>query len=313
MVRLLAVESFLRVDPAFDSLVPAGAQIEKLAAGFIFTEGPLWRPQGVLWFSDVIGNVVRQWSPDGTVIEILRPGGYDGNSLPAGGFNGPNGMTADRDGAVVLCQHGNRRIVRITRDGKVSTVVDRYQGKRLNSPNDLVFHADGSLFFTDPPYGLPRQDEDPTKELPFNGVYRFADGKPQLIIEDLHRPNGLAFSPDYKILYVANSERPKMWMRYDVAADGTVRNGRVFADVDRSQEAGVPDGMKIDALGNMYAAGPGGVWIYSPAGTHLGTIKTPETPANCAWGDDRKSLYITAVTGLYRVKLAVPGAPAVYP
>jgi len=301
------------MDPVFDSLVPAGAQIEKLAAGFIFTEGPLWRPQGVLWFSDVIGNVVRQWSPDGTVIEILRPGGYDGNSLPAGGFNGPNGMTADRDGAVVLCQHGNRRIVRITRDGKVSTVVDRYQGKRLNSPNDLVFHADGSLFFTDPPYGLPRQDEDPTKELPFNGVYRFADGKPQLIIEDLHRPNGLAFSPDYKILYVANSERPKMWMRYDVAADGTVRNGRVFADVDRSQEAGVPDGMKIDALGNMYAAGPGGVWIYSPAGTHLGTIKTPETPANCAWGDDRKSLYITAVTGLYRVKLAVPGAPAVYP
>jgi gluconolactonase len=313
MVRLLAVEPFLRMDPVFDSLVPAGAQIEKLAAGFIFTEGPLWRPQGVLWFSDVIGNVVRQWSPDGTVIEILRPGGYDGNSLPAGGFNGPNGMTADRDGAVVLCQHGNRRIVRITRDGKVSTVVDRYQGKRLNSPNDLVFHADGSLFFTDPPYGLPRQDEDPTKELPFNGVYRFADGKPQLIIEDLHRPNGLAFSPDYKILYVANSERPKMWMRYDVAADGTVRNGRVFADVDRSQEAGVPDGMKIDALGNMYAAGPGGVWIYSPAGTHLGTIKTPETPANCAWGDDRKSLYITAVTGLYRVKLAVPGAPAVYP
>jgi gluconolactonase len=313
MVRLLAVESFLRVDPAFDSLVPAGAQIEKLAAGFTFTEGPLWRPHGTLWFSDVIGNVVRQWSPDGTVIEILRPGGYEGNSLPAGGFNGPNGMTADRDGAVVLCQHGNRRIVRITRDGKVSTVVDRYQGKRLNSPNDLVFHADGSLFFTDPPYGLPRQDEDPTKELPFNGVYRFADGKPQLIIEDLHRPNGLAFSPDYKILYVANSERPKMWMRYDVAADGTVRNGRVFADVDRSQEAGVPDGMKIDALGNMYAAGPGGVWIYSPAGTHLGTIKTPETPANCAWGDDRKSLYITAVTGLYRVKLAVPGAPAVYP
>jgi len=313
MVRLLAVESFLRVDPAFDSLVPAGAQIEKLAAGFAFTEGPLWRPQGSLWFSDVIGNVVRQWSPDGTVIEILRPGGYDGNSLPVGGFNGPNGMTADRDGAVVLCQHGNRRIVRITADGKISTVVDRYQGKRLNSPNDLVFHSDGSLYFTDPPYGLPRQDEDPAKELPFNGVYRFADGKLQLIIEDLHRPNGLAFSPDYKILYVANSERPKMWMRYDVAANGTVRNGRVFADVDHSQEPGVPDGMKIDALGNMYAAGPGGVWVYSPAGAHLGTIKTPETPANCAWGDDGKSLYITAVTGLYRVKLAVPGVPPVYP
>ena len=298
MVRLLAVEPFLRMDPAFDSLVPAGAQIEKLAAGFTFTEGPLWRPQGALWFSDVIGNVVRQWSPDGAVFEILRPGGYDGNSLPAGGFNGPNGMTADRDGAVVLCQHGNRRIVRITADRKVSTVVDRYQGKRLNSPNDLVFHTDGSLYFTDPPYGLPRQDEDPAKELPFNGVYRFADGKLQLIIDDLHRPNGLAFSPDYKTLYVANSERPKMWMRYDVAADGTVRNGRVFADVDHSQEPGVPDGMKIDALGNMYAAGPGGVWIYSPAGTHLGTIKTPETPANCAWGDDWK---VTVHHGDHRV------------
>jgi gluconolactonase len=313
MVRLLAVEPFLRMDPAFDSLVPAGAQIEKLAAGFTFTEGPLWRPQGALWFSDVIGNVVRQWSPDGTVIEILCPGGYDGNSLPAGGFNGPNGMTADRDGAVVLCQHGNRRIVRITADRKVSTIVDRYQGKRLNSPNDLVFHTDGSLYFTDPPYGLPLQDDDPAKELPFNGVYRFADGKLQLIIDNLHRPNGLAFSPDYKTLYVANSERPKMWMRYDVASDGTVRKGRVFADVDYSREPGVPDGMKIDALGNMYAAGPGGVWVYSPAGAHLGTIKTPETPANCAWGDDWKSLYITAITGLYRVKLAVPGAPPVYP
>ncbi len=309
---LRAVTSFLQTDPAFDSLVPAGAEIEKLASGFVFSEGPLWRPQGALWFSDVIGNVVRQWSPDGTVIEMLRPGGYDGIHLPPGGFNGPNGMTADRDGAVVLCQHGNRRIVRISRDRNVSTVVDRYEGKRLNSPNDLVFHKDGSLYFTDPPYGLPQLDEDPAKELAFNGVYRLADGKLQLIIDDLHRPNGLAFSPDYKTLYVANSERPKMWMRYDVAAHGTVRNGRVFADVNHAPDPGVPDGMKIDALGNVYAAGPGGVWIYSAEGKHLGTIQTPETPANCAWGDDGKSLYITAVTGLYRVKLAVPGAPAVY-
>ena len=312
MIRLLAVASFLRVDAAFDSLVPAGAQIENIAGGFTFTEGPLWRPHGALWFSDVIGNVVREWKPGGTVTEILRPGGYDGSSLPEGGFNGPNGMTADRDGAVVLCQHGNRRIVRISREREVTTVVEGFQGKRLNSPNDLVFHADGSLYFTDPPYGLPRQDEDPAKELAFNGVYRWAEGNLQLIIEDLHRPNGLAFSPDYKTLYVANSELPKKWMRYDVAADGAVRNGRVFANVDDSPEPGVPDGMKIDSHGNMYAAGPGGVWVYSPEGKHLGTIKTPETPANCAWGDDGRSLYITAVTGLYRVKLAVPGAPAVY-
>jgi len=304
--------TFLRSDPAFNSLVPLDAKIEKVADGFTFIEGPLWRPQGALWFSDVVGNVVRQWTPDGKVIEILKPGGYDGNSLPAGGYIGPNGMAADKDGAVLLTQHGNRRIARIGKDMKVSTLVDRYQGKRLNSPNDLVFHSDGSLYFTDPPYGFPKQDEDPAKELAFNGVYRLAKGKLQLIIKDLTRPNGIAFSPDYKTLYVANSEKKKVWMRYDVAADGSVSNGRVFADVDSEKEAGVPDGMKVDSLGNVYGTGPGGVWVFSPEGKHLGTIKLPETPANCGWGDDGKSLYITAVTGLYRVKLAVAGQKALY-
>lgn len=313
MRRCLAVEFFTQVDPAFRSLVPPGTHVEKIASGFKFTEGPLWRPDGTLWFSDVIGNVVRQWKPDGSVTEILNPGGYDGNSLPEGGFNGPNGMTADRDGAVVLCQHGNRRVVRIDRRGAVSTVVDRFEGKRLNSPNDIVFHRDGALYFTDPPYGLPQQDEDPAKELPVNGVYRLANGKLQLIIDDLHRPNGLAFSPDYKTLYVANSEKPRRWMRYDVATDGTVSNGRVFADVDASPEPGVPDGMKIDVEGNVYATGPGGTFVFTGDGKHLGIIRTPESPANCAWGDDGKSLYITATTGLYRVRLAVPGMPTVYP
>ena len=304
---------FLRLDPAFDSAVPPDASLEKVADGFTFTEGPVWRPQGAVWFSDVVGNVVRQWTPDGKVTEILRPGGYDGNSLPAGGYVGPNGMVADKDGAVLLCQHGNRRIVRISKDMKLTTLVDRYDGKKLNSPNDLVFHADGSLYFTDPPYGLPKQDEDPSRELAFNGVYRLASGKLQLIIKDLTRPNGIAFSPDYKILYVANSdEKRKVWMRYDVAPDGSVSNGRVFADVTSAKEQGVPDGMKVDSLGNIYGAGPGGIWVFSPEGKHLGTIKPPETPANCAWGDDGKSLYITAVTGLYRVRLAVSGEKAVY-
>jgi gluconolactonase len=304
--------TLLAADPAFDSLVPADAEIEKLADGFTFTEGPLWRPHGALWFSDVIGNVVRQWSTDGTVTEVLRPGGCDRNVQPTGGFIGPNGMVADKDGAVLLCQHGNRRIVRIDKDRKVSTLVDRFEGKKLNSPNDLVFHRDGALYFTDPPYGFPLQDEDPAKEIAFNGVYRFADGKLQVIIKDLSRPNGLAFSPDYKTLYVANSENRKLWMRYSVDADGTVSDGRVFADVNDVNEPGVPDGMKLDTLGNMYAAGPGGVWVFSPEGKHLGTIKTPETPANCGWGDDGKSLYITAITGLYRVKLAVAGQKAIY-
>jgi gluconolactonase len=305
--------TILRVDPAFDSLVPRDAKIEKLADGFTFTEGPLWRPEGAIWFSDVVGNVVRQWNTDGKVTEILRPGGYDGNSLPAGGFVGPNGMVAGKDGSVLLAQHGNRRIVSVDKDRKVSTVVDRYEGKKLNSPNDLVFHSDGSLYFTDPPYGLPKQDEDPAKEIAFNGVYRFMNGKVQAIVKDLTRPNGIAFSPDYKILYVANTdENHKVWMRYDVAANGTVGNGRVFADVTAEKEAGAPDGMKLDSLGNLYATGPGGVWVFSPEGKHLGTIKTPETPANCGWGDDGKSLYITAVTGLYRVKLSVTGQKALY-
>ncbi len=308
-----AVGSIVRLDPAFDALVPKEAGIEKLAGGFTFTEGPVWRPSGVLWFSDVVGNVVRQWSPDGKIAVILQPGGYDGNSLPAGGFIGPNGMTADKDGAVLLCQHGNRRIVRIDKDRKVTTLVDKFEGKKLNSPNDLVFRSDGSLYFTDPPYGLPKQDDDPTKELKFNGVYRLGDGKLQLLVKDLTRPNGIALSPDEKTLYVANSdEKKRIWMRYDVAANGSISNGKVFADVTAEKESGLPDGMKVDSQGNVWATGPGGIWVFSPDGKHLGTIKPPEQPANCGWGDDGKSLYITAVTGLYRLKAAVAGEKLVY-
>jgi len=308
-----AIGSIARLDPALDQLVPKDAQIEKVAGGFTFIEGPLWRPSNALWFSDVVGNVVRQWTPDGKVTELLRPGGYDGNSLPAGGYNGPNGMTSDKDGAVLLCQHGNRRIVRIDKDMKVSTLVDKFEGKKLNSPNDLVFRSDGSLYFTDPPYGLPKGDEDPAKEVKFNGVYRLANGKLQPVIKDLTRPNGIALSPDEKTLYVANSdEKHKVWMRYDVAADGAVSNGKLFADVTEEKEAGLPDGMKVDSQGNVYASGPGGVWVFTPDGKHIGTIKLPETPANCGWGDDGKTLYITAQTGLYRIKLAVAGEKLVY-
>jgi gluconolactonase len=221
-----SVGTITRLDPALDTLVPKDARIEKLAGGFTFTEGPLWRSSGVLWFSDVVGNLVRQWAPDGTVTVVLQPGGYDGNSLPAGGYVGPNGMAADKDGAVLLCQHGNRRIVRITPDRKVTTLVDRFEGKKLNSPNDLVFRSDGSLYFTDPPYGLPKQDDDPTKELKFNGIYRLAGDKLQLLAKDMTRPNGIAFSPDEKTLYVANSdEKRKLWMRYDVDAEGGSRMG----------------------------------------------------------------------------------------
>jgi gluconolactonase len=302
----------VRTDAALDAILPPGATIEKLATGFQFTEGPLWFPAGHLWFSDVQGNVVRQWSPSG-VTEILRPGGYGGSDASPGAFIVPNGMIADKDGAVLLCQHGNRRIVRITPDRKVTTLIDRYQGKRLNSPNDLVYRSDGSLYFTDPPYGLAGGDQDPKKELPFNGVYRLANGKLQLLVKDLTRPNGIAFSPDEQSLYVANSdEKKKIWMRYDVAPDGTVSKGIVFADVTAETAPGLPDGMKVDSQGHVYASGPGGLWIFSPEGKHLGTIKPSETAANCNWGDDGRSLYITAQTSLYRIRLAAAGKKALY-
>jgi gluconolactonase len=298
---------------AIKNIVSDSAVPEKLAGDFTFIEGPLWRPGKGLWFSDVVGNVVRQWSPDGKVTEILRPGGYDGNSLPAGGFIGPNGMTSDKDGAVLLCQHGNRRIARIDAQMKVTTLIDQFEGKKLNSPNDLVFRSDGSLYFTDPPYGLPKQDDDPAKELNFNGVYRLAGGKLQLLVKDMTRPNGLAFSPDEKTLYIANSDdKKKLWMRYDVAADGSLSNGRVFADVTAETADGLPDGMKVDQQGNVYATGPGGVWIFSPNGEHLGTIMPTEVPANVGWGDDGKTLYMTARTGLYRIKLGVSGKMPLY-
>jgi gluconolactonase len=305
--------SIVRLDPELDALIPAGAAIEKVAGGFKFLEGPLWRPAGALWFSDLVGNVVHQWTPDGKVTDVLNPGGYDGNDAPAGAYIGPNGMAAGPDNSVILCQHGNRRIVRIASDMKITTLVDRFEGKRINSPNDVVYMPDGSLYFTDPPFGLPKQNDDPAKELKFNAVFRFNKGKLQPVIKDIALPNGIAFSPDYKTLYISNSEaNRRLWMRYDVAADGTVSNARIFADASFSPDPGVPDGIKVDSAGNVYAAGPGGVWVFSPDGKHLGTIKTPETPSNCAWGDDGKSLYITAVTGLYRVKLKMNGMKAVY-
>lgn len=305
--------SVTRIDPSFDTLVPRDARIEKIGGGFTFTEGPIWRPSGVLWFSDVVGNVVRQWSPDGSVKELLRPGGYDGNSLPAGGFIGPNGMTAAPHGDVLLCQHGNRRIVRVTDDLRVTTLVDNFEGKRLNAPNDLVYRSDGTLFFTDPPYGLPRQDDDADKDLPFNGVFKVVNGKAELIIKDLTRPNGIAFSPDETTLYVSNSdENRRIWMRYDIAPSGIVSNARVFFDTTSHEDGGLPDGMKIDVRGNVWATGPSAVFVFSPEGMHLGTIKPPEDPANCGWGDDGRTLYITAETGLYRIRTSVMGQAPVY-
>src|SRR6202162_5283468 len=210
------VGNIVRLDPAFDSIVPKDAIIEKVGGGFQFTEGPLWRPDGhVLWFSDVIGNVVRSITPSGHVEVLIQNSGGQ-STAPPGSFIGSNAMIADKDGFVLLCQHTNRDIVRVAKDLTMTPYLDKYQGKRFNSPNDLVYRSDGALYFTDPPYGLPKADDDPAKELKFNGVFRLVNGKVEAVIRDLTRLNGIALSPDEKTLYIANSdENRKVWMRYD--------------------------------------------------------------------------------------------------
>ena len=307
-----SIGKIIRLDPAFDALVPKDAKIEKVATGFIFTEGPLWRPEGVLWFSDVPGNVLRSVTPSGEVKVLIQNAGGIA-SAPPGSFVGPNGMIAGKDGAVLLCQHTNRRIVRVGQDLTMIPYLEKFEGHRFNSPNDLIYRSDGTLYFTDPPYGLLKQDDDPAKELMFNGVFLYRNGRLQAIIKDLTRPNGIALSPDEKTLYVANSdEKKRFWMRYDVAADGTVSNGRIFYDLAGAKEQGIPDGLKVDSQGNIYAAGPEGVWVFSPNGTHLGTLQPGETAANCAWGQDGKTLYITASTSVYRIRVAIPGEKPLY-
>ena len=300
--------TIVRIDPALDDIVSADAKIEKLASGFGFTEGPVWIHEGYLLFSDIPNNVINKWTPEGTVSVFRKPSGYDGTE-DLGSLVGSNGLTLDKEGRLTICEHGNRRVTRLEEDGTLTVLADQYQGKRLNSPNDAVYKSDASLYFTDPPYGLAQQDEDPKKELDFNGVYRLSDDKLQLLYKELTRPNGLAFSPDEKYLYVANSDRArKIWMRFEVEPDGSLAREMVFYDVTSEAEEGSPDGLKVDQQGNLYCTGPGGVWIFSREGKHLGTIKPLEVPANCAWGDeDGKTLYMTARTGLYRIKLNIPG------
>ena len=300
-----------RLDPRIDRIVPRDARIEKLAEGFDWSEGPVWNKKDrSLLFSDVPRNTVFQWSEGKEVHVFLNPSGYTG-SAPRGGEPGSNGLLRDAEGRLVLCQHGDRRVARLESDG-FTTLADRYQGKRFNSPNDGVYKSNGDLYFTDPPYGLPRQNNDPMKELPFNGVYRVAkDGTVTLLARDLTFPNGIAFSPDEKTLYVANSDsKNPVWTAFNVQDDGTLGKSRVFFDATSLAKAGkkgLPDGMKVDASGNLFATGPGGVLIFSPDGTHLGTLNTGEATANCGWGDDGSTLYITADMYLCRIRLTTKG------
>jgi gluconolactonase len=302
----------IRNDPALDAIVPPNPKIFKLAEGFKFTEGPVWlRDAGYLLFSDPNNNTIYKYSPDGNgQLTVFREkSGYEGADIAEYGQPGSNGLTLDREGRLTINQHGNRRVVRLERDGTLAVLADKFNGKRLNSPNDLVYRSDGMLYFTDPPFGLPKFFDDPRKELSFSGVFAVKDGNLKLVTKDFTGPNGIAFSPDEKYLYVSDwDDKKKVVMRYDVQSDGSVSNGKIFFDMTSAPGEDALDGMKIDKAGNLYVSGPGGLWIISPEGKHLGTIIPPKHPHNFAWGDaDGKTLYLCARSGLYRIKLNIEG------
>ncbi len=308
-----ALGAIERIDAAaMDALLPAGAVIEKLAEGFDWSEGPVWMPGGHLLFSDVPMNTVFKWQEGRGVSVFAQPSGYEGNT-PRGGEPGSNGLTRDRQGRILMCQHGNRRVARLEADGQISRIAEYYKMRRFNSPNDVVVKSNGDVYFTDPPYGLVGNMKDLSKEIPFQGVYRVSarDGQVTLLTGEMSRPNGLAFSSDEKTLYVANSDPANaVWMAFPVKPDGALGDGRVLLDVTEFAKGkkGMPDGLKVDTRGNLWATGPGGVLIISPEGKHLGTLATGEATANCAWGDDGSTLYITADMYLCRVKTTARGA-----
>jgi len=284
-------------DKAFHQIVPEEAILEQIAGGFGFTEGPVWCGDYLL-FSDIPQNRIIRWRrlSEGPEVTTFRT--PSGNS---------NGLTLDRSRRLIACEHSTRRVTRTESDSSITVLAERYQGKRLNSPNDVVVRSDGSIYFTDPPYGLTNMNE--WKELPFNGVYRLApDGELVLLVDDFDRPNGLAFSPDESILYVNDTARRHI-RAFDVKPDGGISKGRTLIEME-GVEPGAPDGMKIDSQGNIYCTGPGGFWIIAPSGKSLGRIMPPELPANLAWGDaDWKSLYLTARPSVYRLRLNIPGVP----
>ena len=322
----------VRNDAAMDAIVGPNPKVYKLAEGFKFTEGPIWiNKGGHLLFSDPNSNTIYKFTPnanDEGKLEVFRtPSGYSGADIAEYGQPGSNGLTLDPQGRLTINQHGNHRVVRLENDGKESVLADSFEGKRLNSPNDLVYRSDGTLFFTDPPFGFPKFFNDARKQLPFSGVYSIYKGKLQLVSKDFTGPNGISLSPDEKYLYVGNwpralvnqppraeeaisdlGEKHKAVMRYEVQPDGTLRNGKLFFDFTAAAGEDGLDGIKVDQKGNVYVSAPGGIWVLSPDGKHLGTIITPRHAHNFAWGDeDGKTLYLCARDALYRMRLNIPG------
>jgi gluconolactonase len=314
----MTLGSIDRKDPKFDAIIPKDAKIEVLAGGFKWTEGPVWDKKGnALLFTDIPNNRVVRWSAKDGVKDFLKPSGYTGKEEFKGYEPGANGLAFDKDGKLILCQHGDRRVSRLASltgtTGTFEVLAEKYMGKRLNSPNDLVFAKNGDLYFTDPPYGLPKIEKDPAKELDFQGVYRLSPkGELTLLTKEMTRPNGIGLSPDEKTLYVANSDPDKaIWMAFPINADGTLGKGKQIhdatADVKASPNKGLPDGLKVDAKGNIFATAVNGVYVFSPDFTLLGRIVTNDKTANCAWGDDGTVLYMATNDKLTRVKTATKG------
>ena len=309
-----ALGSIERADDAINALINADAQIELLGEGYTWSEGPLWiESENMLLFTDVPNNVIHKWTEKNGVEVFLRPSGYTGTAPTVSREPGANGLMLDNDGKLLVCQHGDRRVSRY--DGtfdqpepKFTTIADRFDGKRLNSPNDLAVRTNGDIFFTDPPYGFKQLDNDPDKEIAFNGVYKVSqDGKVTVLVDSLTKPNGIALTPDEKTLIVANSDPAKaIWYAFDISENDSLVNPRIFYNATslvNDENKGLPDGFKIDANGNIFASGPGGIWVFDKTGKVLGKVRLPNPTANCELSDDGKTLFMTSQDRLLRLKM----------
>ena len=310
----ISLGSIERTDDAINSLIDANAEIELLDSGYTWSEGPLWiASQNMLLFTDVPNNIIHKWTEKNGVEVFLTPSGYTGTTPTVSREPGANGLMLDNNGNLLVCQHGDRRVSRYEGtfdkpEPKFTTLADRYDGKRLNSPNDLAVRSNGDIFFTDPPYGFKQLDNDPDKEIPFNGVYKVsADGKVTVLVDSLTKPNGIALTPDEKTLIVANSDPAKaIWYAFDIGENESLTNARVFYDATSTvneENKGLPDGFKIDANGNIFASGPGGIWIFDKTGKVLGKVRLPNPTANCELSDDGKTLFMTSQANLLRLKM----------
>jgi len=298
------------IEPEFEACFVGHARVERLWTGARWSEGPVWIEDGqYLLFSDIPPNRIMKWSERDGLSLYLTPSGYT-SDIKRGGEIGSNGLILDKNGSLVLCQHGDRRMGRMITpldnpQSKFETIVDKFEGKKFNSPNDAVYDSQGNLYFTDPPYGLEKRMEDPLKEIDFQGVYRYSkDEQLSLISDKITRPNGIGLSPDEKILYVGSSDpKAAIWMAFNLNEDGTVASERLFYDATGSEGKGLPDGLKVDKQGNIWATAQGGVWVFTPEGKVLGKIKTGEATSNCAFNTDQSALYMTCDDYLMRIKL----------